>query len=301
MKLNSLKELVKEELTKAINENTPKYKEGDTFNYMGTKHTVVSDSGYVVKAKLSNGKVVRLNYGQLKDRVSENEATRDLKDMPLENMEEGTYKIEYMTQADGGGGDMVETTTYTVTKNEFMENMDLSPSSFWKGIARKNMAEGVTYCRGGAAGTELNYIEHFVLIDRPVDKSENYIKRCVAIAKDCIEIKNSILYVNDKPAFIAENQCLLYFVDKSTATFPTAEEMFEKYGLEYERGDFKAPETMEFSDKMEFSLQYNVDPNKEFYAFNISISEKNRIQKDFPKAKFTIAIAKKSASKNNSN
>ena len=163
----------------------------------------------------------------------------------------------------------------------------------WKGIARKNMAEG------GAAGTELNYIEHFGLIDRPVDKRENYIKRCVAIAKDWIEIKNSILYVNDKPAFIAENQCLLYFVDKSTATFPTAEEMFEKYGLEYERGDFKAPETMEFSDKMEFSLQYNVDPNKEFYAFNISISEKNRIQKDFPKAKFTIAIAKKSASKNN--
>ena len=169
----------------------------------------------------------------------------------------------------------------------------------WKGIARKNMAEGVTYCRGGAAGTELNYIEHFGLIDRPVDKRENYIKRCVAIAKDWIEIKNSILYVNDKPAFIAENQCLLYFVDKSTATFPTAEEMFEKYGLEYERGDFKAPETMEFSDKMEFSLQYNIDPNKEFYAFNISNSEKNRIQKDFPKAKFTIAIAKKSASKNN--
>jgi hypothetical protein len=73
MKLNSLRQLVKEELTKAINENTPKYKEGDTFNYMGTKHIVVSDDGYIVKAKLPNGKVVRINYGQLKDRVSENE------------------------------------------------------------------------------------------------------------------------------------------------------------------------------------------------------------------------------------
>jgi signal peptidase I len=46
-------------------------------------------------------------------------------------------------------------------------------------------------------------------------------------------------------------------------------------------------------------LQYNVDPNKDFYAFNISLSEKNRILKDFPKAKFNLAIAKKSTSKNN--
>jgi hypothetical protein len=135
MKLNSLKQLVKEELTKAINENTPKYKEGDTFNYMGTKHTVISDSGYVVKAKLSNGKVVRLNYGQLKDRVSENAETRDLKDMPLENMEEGTYKIEYIIADSDGGPDYSDFDTVTITKDEFAQNTDIPSYSFWKGIA----------------------------------------------------------------------------------------------------------------------------------------------------------------------
>ena len=136
MKLNSLKQLVREELTKAINENTPKQKEGDTFNYMGTKHTVVSDSGYVVKAKLPNGKVVRLNYGQLKDRVSENEATRDLKDMPLENMEEGTYKIEYIVADSDGGPDYSDFDTVSITRDEFDQNTDISTSNFWKGTVR---------------------------------------------------------------------------------------------------------------------------------------------------------------------
>ena len=139
MKLNSLRQLVKEELTKAINENTPKYKEGDTFNYMGTKHIVVSDDGYIVKAKLPNGKVVRINYGQLKDRVSENAETRDLKDMPLENMEEGTYKVEYITEYPGEGGpDYSDFTVKSITKDEFAQNTDIPSYSFWKGIAGEN-------------------------------------------------------------------------------------------------------------------------------------------------------------------
>ena len=139
MKLNSLRQLVKEELTKAINENTPKYKEGDAFNYMGTKHIVVSDDGYIVKAKLPNGKVVRINYGQLKDRVSENEETRDLKDMPLENMEEGTYKVEYITEYPGEGGpDYSDFTVKSITKDEFAQNTDIPSYSFWKGIAGEN-------------------------------------------------------------------------------------------------------------------------------------------------------------------
>jgi signal peptidase I len=37
------------------------------------------------------------------------------------------------------------------------------------------------------------------IITRPVDKRENYIKRCVGIAGDKIEIKQGQLFVNDKP------------------------------------------------------------------------------------------------------
>jgi len=35
-----------------------------------------------------------------------------------------------------------------------------------------------------------------IIITRPVDKQENFIKRCVAVAGETIEIKNSVVYIN---------------------------------------------------------------------------------------------------------
>ncbi|MCX6200144.1 MAG: signal peptidase I [Bacteroidetes bacterium] len=40
---------------------------------------------------------------------------------------------------------------------------------------------------------------------RPVDKRENYIKRCVAIAGDKLEVKDGVLYINDALAYQPEN------------------------------------------------------------------------------------------------
>lgn len=48
--------------------------------------------------------------------------------------------------------------------------------------------------------------------DRPVDKRENYIKRCVAIAGDIIEIKDRQLYVNGEMADNPENMQFMYDV-----------------------------------------------------------------------------------------
>jgi signal peptidase I len=36
-----------------------------------------------------------------------------------------------------------------------------------------------------------------IIITRPVDKRENFIKRCVAVAGDKLEIKNGVVYIND--------------------------------------------------------------------------------------------------------
>ena len=36
-----------------------------------------------------------------------------------------------------------------------------------------------------------------MIITRPVDKRENFIKRCVAIAGDTLQIKNRVLYINN--------------------------------------------------------------------------------------------------------
>jgi len=52
----------------------------------------------------------------------------------------------------------------------------------------------------------------YQVTDRPVDKRENYIKRCVAIPGDQIEIKNRDLYVNGELADKPENMQYMYDV-----------------------------------------------------------------------------------------
>mgnify|MGYP000223793539 CR=1 FL=1 len=47
---------------------------------------------------------------------------------------------------------------------------------------------------------------------RPVDKRENYVKRCVAIAGDTIRIENGILYVNGTIAYIPPRMQYKYYV-----------------------------------------------------------------------------------------
>ncbi|MBC7850530.1 MAG: S26 family signal peptidase, partial [Chitinophagaceae bacterium] len=66
------------------------------------------------------------------------------------------------------------------------------------------------------AVTELearNYVwENYTVVTRPVDKRENYIKRCVAIAGDSLEIKEGILFINGKPAFVPPGSASPYQV-----------------------------------------------------------------------------------------
>lgn len=51
-----------------VNENEPKYKEGDVIGYGGSQYIVLSDDGFVVKAKRKkDGYQIMLNYAQLAD------------------------------------------------------------------------------------------------------------------------------------------------------------------------------------------------------------------------------------------
>lgn len=104
---------------------------------------------------------------------------------------------------------------------EFIRNLDS-----WKSKARKMIAEEkITFDpRLG------ELIHHHGVVYRPVDKRENYIKRCVGMPKDFLEIKNSILYVNGKPAEVAEHQNLLYIASKPG--FTTTPEIYKQFGIE---------------------------------------------------------------------
>jgi signal peptidase I len=67
--------------------------------------------------------------------------------------------------------------------------------------------------------------------ERPIDKKENYIKRCVGIPGDVIEIKNTDLYVNGEPQAISEkmrNQ-FRYFVKTDGTLF--SERTLNKYNI----------------------------------------------------------------------
>lgn len=100
--------------------------------------------------------------------------------------------------------------------------------SSWKEKARKMIAnDKITYDQQIEG-----LVNHHGIIYRPVDKRENYIKRCVGMPKDYLEIKNSILYVNDKPAFVAPNQNLLYMVREKDFGFETSDKLYEKFGIE---------------------------------------------------------------------
>lgn len=112
---------------------------------------------------------------------------------------------------------------------DFIKNIES-----WKTKARISIASGVTYSRGGMPEAGLNYIKHYGIIYRPVDKRENYIKRCVGLPGDEIEIINSILYINGKKAYRAPNQNLAYEI----SGVPLSERYLTALGLSQNEGDY---------------------------------------------------------------
>jgi signal peptidase I len=58
-------------------------------------------------------------------------------------------------------------------------------------------------------------IDQDMLVVHPVDKEDNYVKRCVAISGDKVEVKNHILYINGQIAYTPKNLQYGYFVKTS--------------------------------------------------------------------------------------
>ncbi len=52
----------------------------------------------------------------------------------------------------------------------------------------------------------------FPILVHPIDKTDNYIKRCVGIPGDIIQVKESHLWVNGQPAYVANNAQTEYVV-----------------------------------------------------------------------------------------
>ncbi|MBI1835720.1 MAG: signal peptidase I [Flavobacteriia bacterium] len=132
----------------------------------------------------------------------------------------------------------------------------------WKSKARTTIAiDKITL------DNNLEFIKHGGIIYRPVDKRENYIKRCVGLPGDWLEIKNSKLYINNKPAFVAEFQNIEYIAYNYTPRDSSI--MKDRYGLEKDRGDYSP-----------------IDDSS--YVLNLTKSQYKQIKKDNPNVKFLI-------------
>lgn len=151
----------------------------------------------------------------------------------------------------------------------------------WKSKARKTLAEDKIAFGPTDQGT-YGEISTYGVVSRPVDKRENYIKRCVGVPGDTLEIVNSILYVNGKKAFIPENQNLSY----TSSTFETAkiagEEAEKEFGIIAKNGWDISTETKRFT------LPNGRISDSTYTSLYCNLESIRKIKEAFPNANFKL-------------
>jgi signal peptidase I len=70
------------------------------------------------------------------------------------------------------------------------------------------------------------------ILVHPMDKTDNYIKRCVGVPGDVIEVRNGVLYVNNEKAFVAPDAQTDYQVETNGTPF-TQEFLEDDLGYQF--------------------------------------------------------------------
>ncbi len=84
----------------------------------------------------------------------------------------------------------------------------------------------------------LSHPEEFPLAVHPADKSDNYIKRCVGVAGDTIEVRNNTVWANGKMEANPPRSLIRYTVVTNGQALD-AITMKEQYDIDEERGEFE--------------------------------------------------------------
>lgn len=69
------------------------------------------------------------------------------------------------------------------------------------------------------------------VVARPVDKRENYIKRCMAMSGDTLQIIDKQVYINSKEAFNPPKMQWAYYITLKGRALQTLKELIEKFDL----------------------------------------------------------------------
>ena len=78
--------------------------------------------------------------------------------------------------------------------------------------------------------------ENYPIVTHPVDKTDNYIKRCVGVAGDTIEIKNDNVYIDGVKQALPPHSEMYYRVTVNTAL--DQDIMKEEYNVDIDKGDY---------------------------------------------------------------
>lgn len=117
------------------------------------------------------------------------------------------------------------------------------------------------------------------IVYRPVDRQENYVKRCVAIAGDWMQVKDNQVYVNGKPQEKIPGIQFNYFVQIAGPSLTN--EMFEKLHVSVEDrllvDDNSARMNFGFENLAQLAQAFNFDPNLQIYHFPMNEESKTKM------------------------
>ena len=108
---------------------------------------------------------------------------------------------------------------------------------------------------------DLLFSEYPILV-HPMDKTDNYIKRCVGVPGDVLEIKNADLYINGKPADIPGGAQTDYIATTNGSGF-SDEFIQNELGIDLENNNGN----------------FSPGPDSKTYIFNITAAEAEKVKK----------------------
>lgn len=114
--------------------------------------------------------------------------------------------------------------------------------------------------------------------DYPVDLKTNYIKRCVAIAGDILEIRNQQVYINGKPSPNPED---MQFSWRLTSTGPINERNFDRMNLgpeDYDLSGYSNDGKVTYNIHLSESAAAEITKDKPAYI--VSLEKEIRNEKD---------------------
>jgi signal peptidase I len=109
--------------------------------------------------------------------------------------------------------------------------------------------------------------QEYTITTRPVDKRENYIKRCVGIPGDTIQIKGGILYVNGQPAFVSPTSATFYIVETNPGIL-LDEDMLRNAGLR-----------LNMATQEGTSVDFSTTTTPNIYHLNLTLGEVDIVKK----------------------